>query len=188
MNFVNYLTSALTAIRLNAMRSLLTALGVIIGVASVIVMSAIGSGARQEVERSISRLGTNMLTVSPGSSRSGRSQGGAGTATPLSEEDMEAISSRVAGVSDVTGSLSVTAPTIYGNQNWTTSVTGSNASFPAVRDWEVAEGRYFTPEEASAGRKSRGARAHRWSASCSAEASRSARACASRVRRSKSSA
>jgi putative ABC transport system permease protein len=153
MNFVNYLTSALTAIRLNAMRSLLTALGVIIGVASVIVMSAIGSGARQEVERSISRLGTNMLTVSPGSSRSGRSQGGAGTATPLSEEDMEAISSRVAGVSDVTGSLSVTAPTIYGNQNWTTSVTGSNASFPAVRDWEVAEGRYFTPEEASRGAK-----------------------------------
>ena len=88
MNYTNYLTSALAAIRLNAMRSLLTALGVIIGVASVIVMSAIGSGARQEVERSISRLGTNMLTISPGSSRSGRSQGGAGTATPLSEEDM----------------------------------------------------------------------------------------------------
>ena len=109
------------------MRSLLTALGVIIGVASVIVMSAIGSGARQEVERSISRLGTNMLTVSPGSSRSGRSQGGAGTATPLSEEDMEAIRTRIAGVSEVTGSLSVNAPTIYGNQNWTTSVTGTNA-------------------------------------------------------------
>ena len=74
MNMAVYLSSALAAIRLNAMRSMLTALGVIIGVASVIVMSAIGSGARQEVEKSISRLGTNMLTVSPGSRRSGRSR------------------------------------------------------------------------------------------------------------------
>ncbi|HEY7647203.1 MAG TPA: ABC transporter permease [Hyphomicrobiales bacterium] len=153
MSVTNYLSLALAAIRLNAMRSLLTALGVIIGVASVIVMSAIGSGARQEVEKSISRLGTNMLTVSPGSSRSGRSQGGAGTASPLSEEDMDAIRERVNGVSEVTGSLSVNAPIIYGNQNWTTSVTGTSASFSAVRDWNVAEGRYFTREEVARGAK-----------------------------------
>ena len=153
MSYMNYLNSALTSIRLNAMRSLLTALGVIIGVASVIVMSAIGSGARQEVERSISRLGTNMLTVSPGSSRSGRSQGGAGTATPFSEDDMEAIRERVAGVAAVTGSLSINAPTVYGNQNWTTSVTGASASFPIVRDWEVADGRFFTREEVARGAK-----------------------------------
>jgi putative ABC transport system permease protein len=153
MSFANYLTSALAAIRLNAMRSLLTALGVIIGVASVIVMSAIGSGARQEVERSISRLGTNMLTISPGSSRSGRSQGGAGTATPLSEEDMEAIRERVEGVSAVTGSLSINAPIIYGNRNWMTSVTGTSAGFPFIRDWEIAEGRYFTREEVARGAK-----------------------------------
>jgi putative ABC transport system permease protein len=153
MSFASYVASALVAIRLNAMRSLLTALGVIIGVASVIVMSAIGSGARQEVERSISRLGTNMLTVSPGSARSGRSQGGAGTAMPFSEDDMEAIRSRISGVAAVTGSLSVNAPTIYGNQNWTTSVTGSNASFPFVRDWDVSEGRFFAPEEVARGAK-----------------------------------
>ena len=153
MTFTNYLFTALSAIRLNAMRSLLTALGVIIGVASVIVMSAIGSGARQEVERSISRLGTNMLTISPGSSRSGRSQGGAGTAAPFSEDDMEAIRERIAGVSAVTGSLSINAPIIYGNQNWTTSVTGGNDSFPFVRDWELAEGRFFTREEVARGAK-----------------------------------
>ena len=153
MSVGNYLTSALAAIRLNAMRSLLTALGVIIGVASVIVMSAIGSGARQEVERSISRLGTNMLTISPGSSRSGRSQGGAGTASPLSEDDIDAIRERVPGVAAVTGSLSMNAPVIYGNQNWTTSVTGTSDSFPFVRDWEVAEGRYFTREEVARGAK-----------------------------------
>lgn len=153
MSVTNYLFSALAAIRLNAMRSLLTALGVIIGVASVIVMSAIGSGARQEVEKSISRLGTNMLTVSPGSSRSGRSRGGAGTASPLSEDDMDAIRDRVNGVSEVTGSLSVNAPIVYGNQNWTTSVTGTSASFSAVRDWDIAEGRYFTREEVARGAK-----------------------------------
>jgi putative ABC transport system permease protein len=153
MSFTNYFVSALAAIRLNAMRSLLTALGVIIGVASVIVMSAIGSGARQEVEKSISRLGTNMLTISPGSSRSGRSQGGAGTASPLSEEDMDAIQERVPGVTAVTGSLSINAPLIYGNQNWTTSVTGTSAAFPEVRDWDIAEGRYFTQEEVQRGAK-----------------------------------
>jgi putative ABC transport system permease protein len=153
MNFATYLTSALAAIRLNAMRSLLTALGVIIGVASVIVMSAIGSGARQEVERSIGRLGTNMLTISPGSSRSGRSRGGAGTATPLSEGDMEAIRERIDGVAAVTSSLSVNAPIIYGNRNWTTSVTGTNADFPYVRDWEIADGYYFTPEQVARGAK-----------------------------------
>jgi putative ABC transport system permease protein len=153
MSYANYLATALAAIRLNAMRSLLTALGVIIGVASVIVMSAIGSGARQEVEKSINRLGTNMLTVSPGSSRSGRSQGGAGTAAPFSEDDMEAVAARVADVTAVTGSLSINAPIIYGNQNWTTSVTGTSATFPEVRDWAITEGRYFTAEEVSRGAK-----------------------------------
>lgn len=153
MNIANYLNSALMAIRLNAMRSLLTTLGVIIGVASVIVMSAIGSGARQEVERHISRLGTNMLTVSPGSSRLGRSRGGAGTATPLSERDMEAIQQRIRGVVAVTGSLSTSAPIIYGNHNWMTSVTGTNTSFPFVRDWDIAEGYYFTPEQVTRGAK-----------------------------------
>ena len=124
MTLAIYLRSALTAIRLNAMRSLLTALGVIIGVASVIVMSAIGSGARDEVERSISRLGTNMLTISPGSARTGASQGGAGTAAPMSEDDLQAIVMRIVELEGITASLSVNSTVVYGNQNWSTSVTG----------------------------------------------------------------
>lgn len=153
MNFTNYLSTALTAIRLNAMRSLLTALGVIIGVASVIIMSAIGSGARQEVERSISRLGTNVLTISPGSASSGGSQGGAGTASPLSENDIDAIAERVADITAISGNLTSNAPIVYGNSNWSTSVAGTSASFPIVRDWAIADGRYFTPEEVSRGAK-----------------------------------
>jgi putative ABC transport system permease protein len=66
---------------------------------------------------------------------------------------MEAIAQRVNGVADVTGSLSINAPVIYGNQNWTTSVTGTSASFPFVRDWAIAEGRYFTQEEIARGAK-----------------------------------
>jgi putative ABC transport system permease protein len=153
MTFADYIASALTAIRLNAMRSLLTALGVIIGVASVIVMSAIGGGARQEVERTINRLGTNMLTISPGSTFSGRSQGGAGTAEPFSESDMQAILERVDGVSGITASLSVVSPVIYGNRNWTTTVTGVNASFTEVRDWDVREGKFFSAEDVKRGAK-----------------------------------
>ena len=153
MTLAIYLRSALTAIRLNAMRSLLTALGVIIGVASVIVMSAIGSGARDEVERSISRLGTNMLTISPGSARTGASQGGAGTAAPMSEDDLQAIVMRIVELEGITASLSVNSTVVYGNQNWSTSVTGTSASFPYVRDWETSEGRYFDDAEVSRGAK-----------------------------------
>lgn len=153
MNVADYIGSALAAIRLNAMRSILTALGVIIGVASVIVMSAIGSGARQQVEESIGRLGTNMLTIYPGSRRAGRSQGGAGTADPLSEGDLDAIQDRVYGVTAATGSLSTTSPIIYGNRNWTTSINSVSAAFPQVRDWEVNEGRFFTPAEEARGGK-----------------------------------
>ena len=153
MNAFNYLHLALEAIRLNAMRSLLTTLGVIIGVASVIVMSAIGSGARQEVEDRIGRLGTNVLTVSPGSAQIGRSQGGQGTAPPLSEADMQAIQARIGDIEAVTASLSTNATVVYRNENWVTTITGTSATFPLVRDWELAEGRYFDETEVNRGAK-----------------------------------
>jgi putative ABC transport system permease protein len=140
--------TAIVAIRLNAMRSVLTTLGIIIGVASVIVMAAIGSGARKQIEDQISSLGTNVLTLSPGSRRFRGRRGGAGTAKPFSETDMEAILEQVPSIAMATGRLSTTAPIIFGNQNWTTSVTGVHAEFPEVQDWEVADGRFFIPREA----------------------------------------
>lgn len=145
--------TAIVAIRLNAMRSVLTTLGIIIGVASVIVMTAIGSGARKQIEDQISSLGTNVLTLSPGSRRLRGRHGGAGTAKPFSETDMQVILDQVPGVAMATGSLSTTAPVIFGNQNWTTSVTGVHAEFPEVQDWEVADGRFFIPREARGGVK-----------------------------------
>ncbi len=145
--------TAIVAIRLNAMRSVLTTLGIIIGVASVIVMAAIGSGARRQIEDQISSLGTNVLTLSPGSRRLRGRHGGAGTANPFSETDMEIILDQVPSIAMATGSLSTTAPVIFGNQNWTTSVTGVHAEFPEVQDWEVADGRFFIPREARGGVK-----------------------------------
>jgi len=145
--------TAIISIRLNAMRSVLTTLGIVIGVASVIVMAAIGSGARKQIEDQISALGTNMLTVSPGSARFRGRRSEAGTAKPFSDSDMEAILTQVSGVAMVTGNLNTVAPVIYGNQNWTTTVTGVNAEFPEVQDWQIADGRFFIPHEARSGVK-----------------------------------
>ncbi len=148
MTLYNCFLTAIIAIRLNAMRSILTTLGIIIGVASVIVMASIGSGARKQIEERISALGTNMLTVSPGSRRFRGRRGGAGTAKPFSEADMKAILTQVSGIEAVTGELRASAPVIYGNQNWSTSVTGVHSEFPEVQDWSVSDGRFFTEREA----------------------------------------
>jgi len=145
--------TAVRAIRLNAMRSVLTTLGIIIGVASVIVMAAIGAGARQQIEAQISSLGTNMLTISPGSRRFRGRRAEAGSAKPLTENDMKAIINDVPGVTMATGQLSATAPVIYGNQNWTTSVMGVHAEYPEVQDWQLSDGRFITEREARGGVK-----------------------------------
>jgi putative ABC transport system permease protein len=153
MTLNDCLNTAFVAIRLNSMRSVLTTLGIIIGVASVIVMTSIGSGARKQIEDRISALGTNMLTISPGSARLRGRRSEAGTAKPFSEADMAALVAQVPGIALASGNLSSTAPVIYGNQNWTTSITGVHAEFPEVQDWEIAEGRFFIPRETRSGVK-----------------------------------
>ncbi|MGH1353251.1 MAG: ABC transporter permease [Methyloligellaceae bacterium] len=153
MTLYSCFQTAIIAIRLNAMRSILTTLGIIIGVASVIVMASIGSGARKQIEDRISALGTNMLTLSPGSRRVRGRRGGAGTAKPFTEADMKAIQTNVEGIAFATGELRGSAPVIYGNQNWSTSVSGVHAEFPEVQDWAIGEGRFFTEREARSGVK-----------------------------------
>lgn len=153
MTLFDCFSTAIIAIRLNAMRSILTTLGIIIGVASVIVMASIGSGARKQIEDQISALGTNMLTISPGSRRFRGRSAEAGSAKPFSESDMEAIQTQVPGVALATGNLSASAPIVYGNQNWSTSVTGVHAAFPEVQDWYVDDGRFFTDRESKSGVK-----------------------------------
>ena len=147
MNALASFKVALGALRLNALRSFLAMLGVIIGVASVIVMVSVASGAGQAIEARIKALGTNLLVISPGSYTSGGRRAGEGTATALSESDLAVIRTKVSGVAAVAGIVSGSAPVVAGNANWTTSVDGVNEDYLEVRDWPVTEGRNFTPPE-----------------------------------------
>ena len=144
---------AIAALKVNALRSFLAMLGVIIGVASVIVMVSIATGAGQAIEARIKALGTNVLVVMPGSYTSGGRRSGEGTALALSENDLAAIRASVPGVTAAAGMVSGSAPVVVGNANWTTSVNGVNADFLEVRDWAVADGRSFSEAELRAGAK-----------------------------------
>ena len=147
MNPLAAFKAALAALRLNALRSFLAMLGVIIGVASVIVMVSVASGAGQAIEARIRSLGTNLLVIQPGSYTSGGRRSGEGTALALSETDLAVIKERIPGIAAVTGVVSGSAPIVVGNTNWTTSIDGVSADFLEVRDWELAEGRNFTEAE-----------------------------------------
>lgn len=132
---------AIRALRTNLLRSVLTTLGIVIGVASVIILVAVGTGASSEVDKQIKALGTNMLVVFPGSRRVMGRAGGAGTDIPLSEVDVAGIRDRVRGVVAVSGQIDDSGSVVRGNANWTTSLDGVHAEYTTVRDWPVAAGR-----------------------------------------------
>jgi putative ABC transport system permease protein len=142
------LLMALREIRRNALRSFLTMLGVIIGVASVITMVTVGHGATAKVRSDVAALGQNMLMVMPGSMRRG---GPPSSATPFTEADMVAIRREVGGIEAVAGTASTSAVAIAGAVQWPTSVTGSDNDFLAVRNYQLRWGRAFLPTEITAG-------------------------------------
>jgi putative ABC transport system permease protein len=144
---------AIAALKVNALRSFLAMLGVIIGVASVIVMVSVASGASEAIEARIRALGTNLLIVSPGSFTSGGRRAGEGTAAALSESDLRMIRAKVAGVAAAAGVVQGSAPLVAGSSNWTTQVNGVNEEYLEVRDWALIEGRNFTEAELRAGAK-----------------------------------
>jgi len=141
MTLLDSVLVALTALRSNLMRSILTTLGIVIGVASVIILVAVGNGAAGEVNRQISALGTNMLVVFPDAMRIMGRSSAAGTALPLSEGDLAAVRDKVPGVIGISGQIDESAPVVRGNLNWTTSVSGVHPDYTMVRDWLVGEGR-----------------------------------------------
>jgi putative ABC transport system permease protein len=153
MNFWDSFKIALVAIRANTLRSILTALGIIIGVASVIVMVAVGQGARQAVDARIASLGTNLLIISPGSARLRGRRSGTGTSLPLTEQDVTAIRAHVPSVVGISGRISGTIPVINGNANWITTVQGINPDYIEVRAWTIARGRTIAAADERANRK-----------------------------------
>ena len=142
---------ALRAIRRNKMRSTLTILGIVIGVAAVIAMVTLGNGTTARVTESIQSLGSNLLIVTPGAG--GRGPGGAATTGgPFVIRDATAIQQEVAGVAAVSPTAGARAQVVYGNVNWPTTVTGVDSGFFQVREWPLALGRPFNEAEIRGGR------------------------------------
>jgi putative ABC transport system permease protein len=139
---------AITAIRRNAMRSFLTTLGVIIGVASVIAMVTLGRGATASVTNDISALGNNMLIIVPGADRR---FGSSSSAQPFTQNDVRAIREEVPAIALVAPPSGGAARVVYGNQNWSTGVTGADDSYLRIRNWEITLGRSFTEPELRTG-------------------------------------
>ena len=137
-------------IRRSVMRSSLTVLGIVIGVAAVITMVTLGQGATAKVTSDIAKLGSNMLQVRPGQGFGG--PGGARTSSdPFEVADASAISRDISGLKAVAPTAGTSTQAIYGNQNWSTSVTGSTSAFLDVRGWNLDSGRRFTEGELRAG-------------------------------------
>jgi putative ABC transport system permease protein len=150
---LEFIHIALTALWLNKLRSALTALGIIIGVAAVIVMAAIGNGATLQMQKQISMLGTNVINVMAGSMRIGGRQLGFGGAVPLSEKDMRILREGVPGIAAMSGQLNGSVTAVYGAANWSTQVNGVHADYFDVRPWALQAGRYFSADEVARGAK-----------------------------------
>ncbi len=146
--FWSTLLMALQQIRRNVLRSALTMLGIVIGVASVIVLVSIGEGASAQITSEIGKMGKNLIMVHPGASR--RRMGAAGSAPPFTLADAKAVAA-LSGVASVAPTAAASKLVVYGNTNRPTAVTGSSNAYLAVRDYTVEQGRSFTDAELSGG-------------------------------------
>ena len=131
----------------NKLRSLLTMLGIIIGVAAVIALVSIGNGVKQDIENSISSLGSNLLVVLPGAPRTPGARSSQGSMKSLKISDYEAIA-KLEGVKAASPMTNGSYVVIYQNKNWTTSVAGVNSNFQDVNNWTMTSGRFFSDKNA----------------------------------------
>ncbi|WID97799.1 ABC transporter permease [Bosea vestrisii] len=147
MSLLEAIRSALSAIGANALRSALTMLGIIIGVAAVIAMVAIGSGARERVDSQIKSLGANLAIIQAGNVTQGGVRLGAGASSTLTDEDARAVLNEVENVTASASVITTRAQAVYAGTNWSTTITATDLDFFAAREWALAEGRLFEPEE-----------------------------------------
>ncbi len=137
---------AFRGLRVNKMRSALTMLGIIIGVAAVITMLAVGQGAKESLAQSIASLGSNLILVIPGSTTSGGARMGTGNTTTLIPEDAQALAQESA-VDSTAPMVRGTAQVVFQNKNWSTSVTGATEDYEQVREWPVSKGRFINRQD-----------------------------------------
>ncbi|MBU3916226.1 ABC transporter permease, partial [bacterium] len=138
---------ALQSIMKNKMRSVLTMLGIIIGVGSVIALVSIGQGSQADIERQVASLGTNLIIIRPGSSRAMGVSAGGGTLDSLSMDDVKHLETKAKHLRYVSPVISVNAQVIAGGKNWNTSIIGASPDYLFIRNHEIASGSFFTQRE-----------------------------------------
>lgn len=153
MDFLQTFKIALRALRTNKMRSFLTMLGIIIGIAAVIAMMAVGSGASYVISQQIASIGSNIILVMPGSTTSGGIRTGSGGVQSLTADDARAIMAECPSVSRASGTVRSTSQVIYGNMNWSTIVMGISPELLEIREWNVAGGRTLNQQDVDSASK-----------------------------------
>jgi putative ABC transport system permease protein len=153
MKLGNLFKVAMNALRRNKMRSFLTMLGIIIGVASVITMLAIGQGSKKSIEDQISSMGSNMLFVMPGTMRMGGVQQGSSSSQRLTTADVNAIKTECDAIIAVSPEVRSSGQAVYGSSNWPTTIYGGNEEYLEIRSWSIVSGRNITDSEAKGSAK-----------------------------------
>jgi putative ABC transport system permease protein len=147
------LRTAIRSLLSNKIRSALTMLGIIIGVAAVITMVAIGAGASRNIQQFISGVGSNILIIMPGAPSVGGVRQQAGSGATLTTEDANALQREAYALKGVAPEIFSRTQLVYGNMNWSTQVTGSTSSIFDIREWKIEDGRFFIDDEARGGAK-----------------------------------
>jgi putative ABC transport system permease protein len=143
---------ALKALNRNKMRTMLTMLGMIIGVGAVITMVALGKGAQSTIEEQVKAAGTNLITVNAGNFTQGGVRQGGGMSTTLTPEDAQALRS-LPGVQYLAAGVNSRAQLIAGNQNWSSQIQGTDVELPLIRNWPTKYGSFFTPQDVATAQK-----------------------------------
>ena len=147
MLFTELLKMAWRSLAANKLRTFLTMLGVIIGVTSVIALVSVGMGVKKNVVDSISRLGSNMLIISPGSPNRGGPRGAAGSITTLTYDDAEAIKDKIKHVAFVSPTVQGSYQVVYGHENWNTTVTGVVPEYVSIQSLKLKSGLFFSEHD-----------------------------------------
>ncbi len=147
MNYINSMKIALNALKRNKFRSFLTMLGIIIGVASVIVMLAIGQGSKKSIQDQMASMGTNLIFAMPGSEQKGGVRMGSSDAQNMKLSDIDAIEKDCPAISDVSPEVRASGQAVNGNQNWPTTIYGVNNKYFSIRKYTIGTGRSFSENE-----------------------------------------
>jgi len=153
MNILNLIRIAFKALQRNKLRAFLTMLGVIIGVASVIAMVAIGQGSKQSIQSQLSSMGSNMITVLPASNVAGGARLGGATVNTLTLDDVKALQKQAVNISFISPAATSSGQSIFGAFNWPTTIFGVSPSYLDIRQWELTDGVPFSDEDVRASAK-----------------------------------